>query len=42
VRCNSDLRVVLIHCSEHLLDKKVAGMMYRQKNLFSPWMSATA
>ena len=22
VRCNSDLRVVLIHCSEHLLDKK--------------------
>lgn len=22
VRCNSDLRVVVIHCSEHLLDKK--------------------
>ncbi|WP_039057320.1 lysophospholipid acyltransferase family protein [Enterobacter sp. Bisph1] len=22
VRCNSDLRMVLIHCSEHLLDKK--------------------
>lgn len=42
VRCNSDLRVVLIHCSEHLLDKKAAGTTYPQTNLFSPLMSANA
>ncbi|OUF12101.1 phospholipid/glycerol acyltransferase [Enterobacter roggenkampii] len=42
VRCNSDLRVVLIHCSDICWIKKVAGMMCRQKNLSSPWMSATA
>lgn len=42
VRCNSSLRVVVIHCSERMLDKQSRWYNVPPKNPFLPWMFANA